>query len=223
MALIQCPECGKEVSSSAKNCPNCGYPIEGCNEAQVKFDSIGSNVSQNVKIYDATNGRFITESASGRIATIPVQSGNRSLIFETGGILSKRSPIFTVSGGKKYQAVWDTSPTIKSVIALNQIDSFSVGNNNTVNSAGCYIATAIYGSYDCPQVWTLRRFRDYTLAETWYGRAFIRTYYAISPTIVKLFGNTDWFKNIWKPTLDNMVEKLQKNGVEGTPYNDRNW
>ena len=27
MALIQCPECGKEISSSAKNCPGCGYPI----------------------------------------------------------------------------------------------------------------------------------------------------------------------------------------------------
>lgn len=27
MALIKCPECGKEVSSIAKSCPNCGYPI----------------------------------------------------------------------------------------------------------------------------------------------------------------------------------------------------
>lgn len=27
MALIECPECGKEVSDQAKNCPNCGHPI----------------------------------------------------------------------------------------------------------------------------------------------------------------------------------------------------
>ena len=27
MALIKCPECGKEVSSNASNCPNCGHPI----------------------------------------------------------------------------------------------------------------------------------------------------------------------------------------------------
>ena len=45
---------------------------------------------------------------------------------------------------------------------------------------------------------TLRRFRDYTLAESWYGRAFIRTYYAISPTLVKWFGETNWFKKMWK-------------------------
>lgn len=29
MALIKCPECGKEVSDQAESCPNCGYPIFG--------------------------------------------------------------------------------------------------------------------------------------------------------------------------------------------------
>ena len=28
MALIKCPECGKEVSDKASSCPNCGHPIE---------------------------------------------------------------------------------------------------------------------------------------------------------------------------------------------------
>lgn len=27
MALIQCPECGKEISDNAKACPNCGNPM----------------------------------------------------------------------------------------------------------------------------------------------------------------------------------------------------
>lgn len=93
----------------------------------------------------------------------------------------------------------------------------------TPASGGCYVATAVYGSYDCPQVWTLRRFRDYTLAETWYGRAFIRTYYAISPTLVKWFGHTEWFKKMWKGKLDRMVANLNAEGVEDTPYEDRNW
>lgn len=90
-------------------------------------------------------------------------------------------------------------------------------------SGGCYVATCVYGSYDCPQVWTLRRFRDYTLAETWYGRAFIRTYYAVSPTIVKWFGRTTWFKKMWKGKLDRLVYKLQNQGVESVPYQDRIW
>ena len=28
MALINCPECQKEISNSANACPNCGHPIE---------------------------------------------------------------------------------------------------------------------------------------------------------------------------------------------------
>lgn len=88
-------------------------------------------------------------------------------------------------------------------------------------SSGCYVATAVYGSYDCPEVWTLRRFRDNTLAETWYGRAFIHTYYVISPTLVKWFGKTEWFKNLWKPMLDRLVQDLQNKGVENGPYQDK--
>ncbi len=88
---------------------------------------------------------------------------------------------------------------------------------------GCYVATCVYGSYDCPQVWTLRRYRDNQLSKTWYGRVFIHTYYAISPTLVKWFGDTDWFKNMWKPKLDKMIENLQAEGVENTPYNDKMW
>lgn len=93
----------------------------------------------------------------------------------------------------------------------------------TIKTGGCYVATAVYGSYDCPQVWTLRRYRDYTLAETWYGRAFIRTYYAISPTIVKWFGKTEWFRKMWKGKLDRMVSELNAEGVKDTPYEDRIW
>lgn len=90
-------------------------------------------------------------------------------------------------------------------------------------NSGCYIATAVYGSYDCPQVWTLRRFRDETLGATWYGRMFIRTYYAVSPTLVKWFGSTKWFKNLWKPALNKMVKSLNEKGVENTAYDDKEW
>lgn len=89
--------------------------------------------------------------------------------------------------------------------------------------SGCYVATCVYGSYDCPQVWTLRRFRDYALAETWYGRAFIHAYYAISPTLVRWFGRTKWFKTLWRSKLNHMVKRLNEQGFENTPYNDKPW
>ena len=93
--------------------------------------------------------------------------------------------------------------------------------NYSNGTSGCYIATCVYGSYDCPQVWTLRRFRDYTLDKTWYGRAFIKCYYAISPTLVKWFGNQKWFRTFWKNRLDVMVNNLNSFGVEDTYYKDK--
>ena len=86
---------------------------------------------------------------------------------------------------------------------------------------GCYVATAVYGSYNCPEVWTLRRFRDNTLDATWYGRAFIQIYYAISPTLVRRFGETTWLKRLWRRPLDKMVTALKNKGVEDTPYQDK--
>ena len=109
---------------------------------------------------------------------------------------------------------------------INELDSsFEIPSieEKTNSSGGCYVATAVYGSYDCPEVWTLRRYRDYTLAKTWYGRAFIKTYYAISPAIVKWFGHTKWFKIFWKNKLDNMISNLRSKGVEDAPYQDKNW
>lgn len=96
-------------------------------------------------------------------------------------------------------------------------------SRNKTTSGGCYIATAIYGSYDCPKVWTLRRFRDLKLAESVFGRSFIKLYYSTSPTLVKWFGKTLLFKKTLKPILDKFVYALQHEGIESTPYEDKEW
>lgn len=50
MALIKCPECGKEISDRASTCPNCGCPIK----ADV------SNVDNSAKDADKTNANQIS-------------------------------------------------------------------------------------------------------------------------------------------------------------------
>ncbi len=105
--------------------------------------------------------------------------------------------------------------------------SYFVENQDNTNlsqdekRSGCYVATAVYGSYNCPEVWALRRFRDNTLDVTWYGRVFIKTYYAISPTLVKWFGETSWFKRLWRKPLNKLVATLRSKGVKDTPYYDK--
>lgn len=86
---------------------------------------------------------------------------------------------------------------------------------------GCYIATCVYGSYDCPEVWVLRRFRDRVLDGNFLGRIFISIYYALSPTVVKKLGNHNWFICICKSILDKVVLKLQMSGFSNAPYNDK--
>ena len=149
------------------------------------------------------------------------------------------SPMKAVGGSNEHNVALFVQMALDNLNIIQNIDSefepekidipplpsiTSVQSSTPVkNSGGCYVATAVYGSYDCPQVWTLRRYRDYTLAESWFGRLFIFLYYAISPTLVKWFGETQWFKNMCKPKLDRMVKRLNEEGVSNTPYQDRQW
>lgn len=109
----------------------------------------------------------------------------------------------------------------------HSVDKSQTGNSNNTDTQqnsntknGCYIATSVYGSYDCENVWVLRRYRDYYLAQSFLGRCFIKAYYLVSPTVVKVFGNSNWFRNFWRNRLDKMVIKLKNNGYSDLPYND---
>ena len=94
-------------------------------------------------------------------------------------------------------------------------------DERTTKKKGCYIATAVYGSYDCPQVWTLRRYRDFSLSRSAPGRLFIKLYYAVSPALVKLFGKQKWFCSLWKHFLDKKVKILNGQGFDDSPYRDQ--
>lgn len=48
MALVNCPECDKQISDKAKACPNCGFPIEEMNKPQesvLQFPELPSDLS----------------------------------------------------------------------------------------------------------------------------------------------------------------------------------
>lgn len=96
--------------------------------------------------------------------------------------------------------------------------SFAPGEKK--KKKGCYIATSVYGSYNCPEVWVLRRYRDFKLGSNPFGRLFIKIYYLLSPVAVKLFGKRKWFNGFWKSRLDKKVKKLKGEGYPDTPYSD---
>ncbi len=107
---------------------------------------------------------------------------------------------------------------------IKEIDStYEIPLRYTQQAGGCYVATAVYGSYDCPEVWVLRRFRDYTMANNYFGLIIIKVYYCISPLFVSLFGKTKIFRVFFKTILDKFVANLKAKGIEETEYEDRLW
>ena len=74
---------------------------------------------------------------------------------------------------------------------------------------GCYIATAVYGSYESPEVCVLRKFRDKVLSKYFFGRMFIRLYYKLSPPIAKKLKHKSKMNSWVKEKLDQFVIYLK--------------
>lgn len=64
----------------------------------------------------------------------------------------------------------------------------------------CFIATAVYGDSQSPEVVALRQFRDQNLRSNLVGRAFIRSYYHLSPPVARYLSQ--------KPRLAASVRSL---------------
>lgn len=194
-----------------------GLDVDGAFGATGKLGNDGRKTIKSCTLY------FITQNAFGERLVCDRTNAEYFTIMVPGPIkpgdsrgFSRRVQFYNHSTDKVIVVQAD-------IIYTDGTEERIDGTDIELKGGGCYVATAVYGSYDCPQVWVLRRYRDYTLAETWYGRALIHTYYAISPTLVKYMGNTRWFKKMCKWPLDCMVENLRNNGVLDTKYKDRVW
>jgi hypothetical protein len=61
---------------------------------------------------------------------------------------------------------------------------------------GCFIATAVYGNEDAPELKLFRRFRDEFLLRRSIGRLFVSVYYSLSPHISALIKKSDRAKKL---------------------------
>lgn len=122
------------------------------------------------------------------------------------------------SNYRSEKTIEEKETTIRSFfIALTVIISVSVIGlllliNSTINS--CYIATMVYGSYEAPEVMTLRNFRDEVLKKYFFGRLFIGLYYLTSPSVVSLTKNSPRINGFFKKRLDKFVDRLRSRDIE---------
>jgi len=174
-------------------------------------------------VFNKTGGiitSYINDMENGNVVT----NSSAEIISGHGHAVYVNRPSTGPSTGSNYYSDKFIDTTVDSTESI----SYN-GENNTFDgrwksevnpSNKCYVATCVYGSYDCPEVWTLRRYRDGKLSNTCFGRQFIRVYYAVSPKIVELFGNGKWFNGLCKPILNKFVRALQNSGVDSSPYSD---
>lgn len=76
---------------------------------------------------------------------------------------------------------------------------------NPSDSGACYIATMAYGNYNHPQVVVLRHYRDLFLAQSSWGRWFIKFYYRHSPRLVERLKNHDLANKFIRKVLDVFI------------------
>lgn len=177
--------------------------------------------------------KFIDNYSTYSVLNIAYKINNNSysvLMFnalEETNLVDCLSDFFEIKNKVSYMRIWskeyqfDREYLANKYTYIDKMKPYDDDAANSTSTSGCYVATCVYGSYDCPEVWRLRRYRDNYLDEHWWGRAFIKVYYAISPTLVKWFGNKDWFRKPIKRILNKKIDKLAEKGYEDTPYNDK--
>jgi hypothetical protein len=78
----------------------------------------------------------------------------------------------------------------------------------TKRMRACYIATAVYGDIDAPQVRRLRRYRDERLNTSCFGRCLSCLYYKIGPKLANKMSPSGPVSRMVRRLLDGFVGKL---------------
>ena len=123
MALIKCPECGKEISDKAGSCPNCGCPIANA-PTSIKVRALSDDRGVN-KMRFKVNGIEVGTIPIGSTITINMKQPTRVEAYHIRGLSTGTSTFFNAVPGKCYEAryckpgllMWETVVTEVSFIS----------------------------------------------------------------------------------------------------------
>lgn len=125
MALIKCPECGKEISNKAQTCPNCGYPIQNNGQVRIK---IPNNVVDGFAGLLSSRKCFITEDSTNKTLWSGKHGENASFTINkptnvTVNLGSWGNPVSgTVEPNKKYTLIQDMGVHLLATYRLSEVD-----------------------------------------------------------------------------------------------------
>jgi subtilisin family serine protease len=100
--------------------------------------------------------------------------------------------------------------TVYSGVAPIASNTDSTATGGGGGGGGCFIATAAYGSPLHPRVMALRHFRDRFLLTNVPGRLFVKTYYAVSPSLANFITQHDSLRLCARVMLTPLVLFAEK-------------
>ncbi|MDO4373156.1 MAG: zinc ribbon domain-containing protein [Clostridia bacterium] len=123
MALITCPECGSQVSSMAKTCPNCGYGIaaETNDIIRIRIDNDPQIPGYSVRIFNADTKQLITAVRSGSVAEIKSSKDLRIYFAGMTGMPMLTTTVSPKNGGR-YHAVWGPGLFSSKTVSCSKVD-----------------------------------------------------------------------------------------------------
>lgn len=134
MALITCPDCGKQISDRAMACPNCGCPIRVPKTGKRVWIALPNThvlsggglasalIKRNASV--SAGGRCLWSGSHGQVATFEV-SGPTQISIDLGGMANPTVGI--VEPGRRYQLVQDLGFHWKAVFRLSEVDVIDSG------------------------------------------------------------------------------------------------
>jgi hypothetical protein len=122
-------------------------------------------------------GKSMSSWAGQSMSVLVIETDNESVEITIGGTMKAHGDQLQVYD-------WGEASKIAKNIFLELDKVLGKGSFLQEGDSGaCFVATAVYGDYDHPQVKKLRLFRDITLSRSIAGRLFIQIYYTVGPSL----------------------------------------
>ena len=115
MALIRCPECGKEVSDQAAACIHCGYPLRAAD-------------------LPARYALILTDSGPNPGKTAAILHDRLTLTQEEAQALTEESPAVAVQG-LTWKEAWDLKDTLRHTCTCKVVRDKSVWTPEAIRNA----------------------------------------------------------------------------------------
>ena len=137
--------------------------------------------------------------------------GGAGLLY-TGMLSAKAVPTENPKKSDAFSWNEEELPILVGQIFGNEPEDMGVAAKR-IEKEGCFVATAVYSSYEHPSVLILRKFRDRYLLKRRWGVAFVNLYYKHSPKLAKQVKKSNILKGIFYipiQTLDILLNPQYK-------------